>query len=135
VPNRVRPAAAEGLGALAATLSDRARERAVEALTDALRDPCPRLQQAAAQALGRARAHAARPALEALAHRLARQDAVRVLRVLRELAESPAERATLESIERLEERVRKLSAQLDSLQARFEARGSAAEAALPARKG
>ncbi len=58
-----------------------------------------------------------------------------MLRVLRELAESPAERATLESIERLEERVRKLSAQLDSLQARFEARGSAAEAALPARKG
>lgn len=135
VPNNVRHAAAEGLGALAATLSDRARERAVEALIDALRDPCPKLQLAAAQALGRAKAHAARPALEALAHRLARQDAVRVLRVLRELGESPPERAAIEGIERLEERVRKLSAQLESLQARFEARGSAADGPLPERKG
>jgi aminopeptidase N len=124
VPIRARHAVAEGLGALAATLSDRARERAIEALVDALRDPQPRLQMAAAQALGRARAHAAIPALEALARQLPRQDASRVRRVLRELAASAGEAARADELEQLHERLRKLAAKVDDLEARSRAKPS-----------
>jgi len=118
VPDRVRHAAAEGLGALAATLADRPRERAAEALTDALRDPLPRVQLAAAAALGRAKVRAAAPALEALARQLSPQDGARVRRVLRELAASGGESARAEELEQLHERLRKLSARVEELEAR-----------------
>jgi aminopeptidase N len=122
VPNRVRYAAADGLGALAATLSDRAKERAVEALTGALRDPSLKLQLAAARALGRARATGAVPALEALARRLAIQDAVTVRRVLRDLATPAGEAARPAELEQLQERVRSLGSKLDELEARQKVR-------------
>jgi aminopeptidase N len=118
VPNRVRYAAAEGLGALAATLSDRARERAVEALIRSLRDPSLKVQLAAARALGRAKAKAALPALSALARNLARQDAVKVERVLHELRSSGTEAARPAELEQLELRVRQLGAKVDELEAR-----------------
>jgi HEAT repeat protein len=121
-PIRVRHAAAEGLGALAATLADRARERAIEALTDALRDRYPKVQLAAAHALGRARAHGAAPALEALARNLPAQDASRVRRVLRELAAAGNEATRAEELEQLHERLRKLSARLEELEGRLKAR-------------
>jgi aminopeptidase N len=121
VPRRVRHVAAEGLGALAATLSDRAKERAVEALTDALRDPLPRVQLAAARALGQAKARAAAPALEALAQRLARQDQVKVLRVLRGLRTPEQEPARSQELDQLQERVRKLGLEVEELKARAEA--------------
>jgi aminopeptidase N len=122
VPTRVRYAAAEGLGALAATLSDRARERAIEALIDALREPLPKLQMAAAQALGRAKAHAGAPALEALARQLPRQDAARVRRVLRDLAATPGEAARADELDQLHERLRKLAAKVDDLEARLQSK-------------
>jgi len=121
VPARVRHAAAEGLGALCATLSDGPRERGIEALTDALRDPFVRVQLAAAHALGRARAHGAAAALENASRRLARQDASRVRRVLRELRSAPAAAARAEELEQLQERLRKLSAKLEELEARSRA--------------
>jgi HEAT repeat protein len=120
-PRRVRPAAAEGLGALAATLADRPRERAIEALSDALRDPIPRVQLAAARALGHARAREAAPALEALSRRLARQDQVKVLRILRGLRNQPEEPARSQALEQLQERVRKLGLEVEELKARAEA--------------
>jgi aminopeptidase N len=122
VPNRVRHAAADGLGALAATLSDRPRERAIEALTDALRDPLPRVQLAAAHALGRARAYAAGPALDSLARRLAHQDASRVRRVLRELGAGATENARADELDQIQERLRKLSHKLEELEARTKAK-------------
>lgn len=119
VPNTVRHAAAEGLGALAVTLSDRPRERAIEALTDALRDPLPKVELAAAQALGRAKATGAEPALRALAHRLSRQDAAKVRRVIRDLREKAGEASHPRELEELQERVRKLSAKLEELEERL----------------
>jgi aminopeptidase N len=122
VPNRARHAAAEGLGALAPMLPDGPRERAVDALIDALRDPLPRVQLAAAQALGRARAHRAAPALEALARQLSTQDAARVRRVMRELAAAGSEAARAEELEQLNERLRKLVARVEQLEARVESK-------------
>jgi aminopeptidase N len=122
VPMRVRHAAAEGLGALAAMLSDRARERAIEALTDALREPLPKLQLTAAQALGRAKAYGAAPALEALARQLPRQDASRVRRVLRDLGAKAGDAARAEELDQLHERLRKLSAKVEDLEARVKAK-------------
>jgi aminopeptidase N len=121
-PIRVRHAAAEGLGALAATLADRARERAIEALADALRDRYPKVQLAAAHALGRARAHGAAPALEALARNLPAQDASRVRRVLRELAAAGNAAARAEELELIHERLRKLSGKVEELEARLKAK-------------
>jgi len=122
VPRRVRHAAAEGLGTLAATLADRPRERAIEALSDALRDPLPKVQMSAARALGHARAREAEPALEALAQRLSRQDQVRVLRVLRGLRNLEHEPARSQELDLLQERVRKLSHEVDELKARADAK-------------
>lgn len=121
-PIRSRHAAAEGLGALAATLSDRARERAIEALTDALRDPFPKVQLAAAHALGRAKAHGAAAALEALARGLPAQDGSRVRRVLRELGAAASEAARADDLEQIHERLRKLGAKVDELEARLKAK-------------
>jgi aminopeptidase N len=121
VDGRVRPAVADGLGTLAATLADGARARAVEALVDTLRDPSPKVQLAAAHALARAKAHSAAPALEALAQNLAPQDAARVRRVLRELAASAGEGARAEELEQLHERLRKLAARVEELEARTRA--------------
>lgn len=126
VPRRVRHAAAEGLGALAATLAERPRERAVEALTDALRDPRVKVQLAAARALGHAKAREATSELEALAQRLARQDQVQVLRVLRSMHLLEQEPARSQELDQLQERVRKLALQVDELQARAEAKDSKA---------
>src|SRR5690606_14585627 len=64
IPDRVRPAVAEALGELASAFDKRPRERAIEALVDALRDDVPRVRLAAASALGAARATSARAALE-----------------------------------------------------------------------
>lgn len=119
-PRRVRHAAAEGLGALAATLADRPRERAIEALSDALRDPVAKVQLAAARALGHARAREAEPELEALARRLARQDQVKVLRVLRALRSQPEQPARSQELDQLQERVRKLALEVEELKARSE---------------
>jgi aminopeptidase N len=118
VPNRVRHAAAEGLGALAATLSDRARERAIEALVSALRDPVPKVQLAAAHALGQAKAKSALGALAALGRRLPAQDASRVRRVLRDIRGVGGESARSRELEQLEERVRKLTGKVEELEAR-----------------
>ena len=122
VPNKVRYAAAEGLGALGATLADRPREQAIEALISALRDPTPKVHLAAAQALGRCKAKLAAPALEALARRLAHQDAAKVRRVIRELHEAPGDPGRHQELDQLHERVRKLSAQVDELEARMKAK-------------
>lgn len=122
VPARVRHAAAEGVGALTTALADGPRERAIEALIDALRDPLPRVQLAAAHALGRARAHAAAPALESLSRRLAQQDGSRVRRVLRELASGASASARSEELDLIHERLRKLSAKLEELDARAKAK-------------
>jgi aminopeptidase N len=124
VPMRVRHAAAEGLGALAATLSDRPRERAIEALVDALREPLPRLQMAAAYALGRARAHGAASALEAFSRQLPRQDASRVRRLLRELGASAGQAARADELDQVHERLRKLAAKVDELEARLKSKSS-----------
>jgi aminopeptidase N len=122
LPYRATEAAYEALGALAATLADRPRERAIEALSDALRDPLLKVQLSAARALGHARAREAEPALEALAQRLSRQDQVRVLRVLRALRNPEQEPARAQELDQLQERVRKLAQEVDELKARAEAK-------------
>jgi HEAT repeat protein len=96
----------------------------VDALIDALRDPLPRVQLAAAQALGKARAQRAAPALEALAKQLSTQDAARVRRVLRELAATASEAARAEELELLNERLRKLVARVEQLEARVESKNA-----------
>ncbi len=121
-PNRVRHAAAEALGNLAASLSDRERERAIEALENALRDRNPRVYACAAQGLARAKAKGTEPALEALARRLPRQDEVKVLRALASLREAVADPARQREFEQLTDRVRKLSAKLDEVEARLSAK-------------
>jgi tetrahydromethanopterin S-methyltransferase subunit G len=62
------------------------------------------------------------PALEALARNLPEQDASRVRRVLRELAAAANDAARADELEQIQERLRKLSAKVEELEARLKAK-------------
>lgn len=123
-PERVRPAAAEGLGALARGLDKRPRERAIEALVDALRERAPKVPLAAARALGNAKASESAEALEALAKRLPRQEEVKVRRVLAGLREGPPEPALKGELDGLADEVRRLRGRVEDLEAKLRAKGA-----------
>jgi hypothetical protein len=53
---------------------------------------------------------------------LAHQDASKVRRVIRELREAPGDPGRHQELDQLQERVRKLSAQVDELEARLKAK-------------
>ncbi|MBC7173752.1 MAG: HEAT repeat domain-containing protein [Polyangiaceae bacterium] len=102
------------------------RDRAIEALVDALRDGVPKVRLAAASALGRARAKESAGALEALARRLPRQDEVKVRRVLLDLTSEAPESAKKADLDELEDQLRRLRAKVEDLEAKLGAKGSPA---------
>jgi aminopeptidase N len=118
--DRARPAAAYALGVLARRLDKRPRERAVERLVDLLRDHIPRVRLAAAYGLEAARATEATSQLEAYRATLTHQEQVRVDRILSGLrkAEDPRVGAAEKELEELREKLRKLEARVEQLQAR-----------------
>ncbi len=119
--DRARPAAAYALGLLARRLDKRPRERAVERLVELLRDPCRPVRLATVFALEAAHANEAIPQLESFAAGLTVQERVRVDRVIasmRKLDESHAA-ATEKELEELREKLRKLEARLEQLDAKI----------------
>lgn len=105
-------------------VEQRRRERAVEALTDQLRDPRERVRVAAIRALGTLRATEASDAIEKALPSLAEQDHPRMRRVLTGLAAGDPEKGALaelkKHIEKIEERNRKLEERLEKLEAAAE---------------
>ena len=116
-PARTRPSAARALGELARGLDKRPRERAVERLTDLLRDPIASVRLAAVAGLEAAGASEAQGALERFRRQLTQQEAVRVDRVLAKLRRRPQPRlsAAEKELEELRDKLRKLEARLDKL--------------------
>lgn len=114
---RARPAAAQAIGILAARLEVGPRERAVELLCDLLRDPDAVVQRAAAEGLAAAAAVEAVPQLEAYRRRLTHQEQDQVLRLVQRLRHSQQDliKQTGQTLEELQDRVRKLEDQLSSL--------------------
>ncbi len=127
--NRARPAAVLALASLARVLEISAREAAAARLTDLLRDPIPRLRQAAVAGLATLRMGAG--ALEAYRPPLAAQEQVRVDRAL--AAVRKAEGEVLPNLEKqvdeLRDKLRKLEDALAKLTGQHEA------AAKPRKKG
>lgn len=118
--DRARPAAAYALGVLARRLDKRPRERAIERLVDLLRDHVPRVRLASAYGLEAARGTEAVSALEAYRATLTHQEQVRIDRILSGLrkAEDPRVGAAEKELEELREKLRKLEARVEQLQAR-----------------
>jgi aminopeptidase N len=119
---RARPAAARALGALAATLDRRPRERAIEALVDVLRDPDHVMRIAGADGLAAARASEALEALEAFRATVSAQERSRVDRIIDAIRKSgrrDREKADRE-LDELREKVRKLDDTLQRLEARLQ---------------
>lgn len=125
VPTLARPAAAAGLGSLGGALERGPREQVVERLTDLLRDPVPQVRSAAASALAAMRATEAAGAIDAYARRLARQDRVRAERLAADLraAESPQVTALQKQVDELREKLKKVEATLQGVQARVSPNG------------
>lgn len=118
--DRARPAAAYALGVLARRLDKRPRERAIERLVDLLRDHLPRVRLASAYGLEAARATEAISQLQAYRATLTHQEQVRVDRILSGLRKGDDSRvgAAEKELEELREKLRKLEARVESLQAR-----------------
>ncbi|MEM1414810.1 MAG: HEAT repeat domain-containing protein, partial [Myxococcota bacterium] len=115
----VRPHAAGAIGALLRQLEGRAKERAREALVDALRDEVPRVRAAAAAALVAGKAREAGAALDAYRTTLPFQDQVRLDRQRRGLARGDGGLRDAEKrIEKLEDQLRRLEDQLRQVEAR-----------------
>lgn len=119
--DRARPAAAYALGMLARLLDKRPRERAVERLVELLRDPCRPVRIASVFGLEVARGTEAIAELEAFAATLTVQERVRVDRVLANLRKGEDARAaaTEKELEELREKLRKLEARIEQLDARL----------------
>ena len=120
--DRARPAAAQALGSLARVLERRGREAAIERLVDLLRDPVARVREAAVQGLRAAQASEAAGALEAYAAGLAEQQRVGVMKAVRALraAESPKVAAVDKQLAEVQDRLRRLEAELGRLRDRVE---------------
>lgn len=110
-----RPAAATGLGLLYAHLDEAPKSRVSEALVDALRDPNRAVAAAAASALVDARVPGVDGALDAYLDRVPPQDRSRLERARRKQQKPAPKDARLE---RLEDKLRKLEAELAKLAGR-----------------
>jgi aminopeptidase N len=124
--------AIEALAASARFMERRLRDRAVEALCDALRDPRERVRMSAIHGLGALRAKEAAPQVETAMCTLPLQDHPRVRRLLLSMRagdgdESQTAKLT-KRIEELEEKSRKLEERLDRLAAEAEVNPSASSA-------
>lgn len=113
---RVRPAAATALGVLARHLDEPQRIEALDALSEALRDPIGRVRAAAAAALSTTRAHDRIDELEAYRARLPHQEQVRLDRHLRRLRGGPGPNKTQRRVEELEQILRKLESRLEKME-------------------
>lgn len=112
----VRPAAAEGIAKLLPRLEPALRADAVDALVRALRDPIPRVGQAAANGLVQSKASEAIDALETYKSCLSNQEAPRLQRGLRKLRRGDDQPGMDKRIEGLEEELRKLRTRLSDLE-------------------
>jgi HEAT repeat protein len=121
-PYNARPASVFGLGELGKNLERGERERARERLVDLLRDPVPRIRQAALLALGNLGDTDALAALTAYRASVSEQEQLGVDRVLRALrgSEAPRTAALEKHVDELEGKLRKLDDALQRLQARIE---------------
>lgn len=118
LPQKARPHAIQGVGVLLRHAKDAARERAIEALLDLLRDEHPKVRDAAAVALTLGKAREAREALEAHRLRLTSQERVRFERRLRALDRGEGTASeTDKRVEKLEKLVRRLTERLEKLEA------------------
>ena len=124
------PAAINALAACAAHQEKRHADRAAELFSDQLSDPRERVRLAAAGALGRLKAKAHVGDLEAAIKRLPEQVHARVRRIIMGItgdADGKGETAALkETIEKLEDRCRRMGERLDKLEAAAELEGSEA---------
>jgi aminopeptidase N len=118
--DRARPAAAYALGVLARSLDKRPRERAIERLVELLRDACRPVRLATVLGLEVARAIEAIAAIEAFAAGLTNQERVRVARVVAAMRRAEASHAdgTEKELEELRDKLRKLEARIEQLDAR-----------------
>jgi aminopeptidase N len=121
-PFNARPASVFGLGELGRNLLRGERERARERLVDLLRDPVPRIRQAALMALGNLGDPDALSALTAYRASVSEQEQLGVDRVLRALrsSETPRTAALEKHVDELEGKLRKLDDALQRLEARIE---------------
>lgn len=123
--NRARPAAVLALAELARTQDRPARERAAEQLVDLLRDPIPRVRQAALSGLQKLRVGAAIPAVTAYRAPLPVQEQVRVDAVLADLrqGEDAATARVEKELEELRATLRKVEDRVARLAGESEADG------------
>ncbi len=115
------PTAVVALASCAAHQEKRLKDRAVELLCDQLRDPRERVRMAAAGALGGLKAAQAVPALEAAIKRLPEQVHARIRRMIMGISgDANGKRETTalkETMEKLEDRLRKMADRIDKLEA------------------
>jgi aminopeptidase N len=114
-------AAIESLAACADHLERRIRDRAIETITDQLRDPRDRVRGAAVRALARLKATGSIPAIEGAMKLLPEQEQPRVRRALMGMSgdgKGKTDAATLKkTVEKLEDRLRKVVERLDKIDA------------------
>lgn len=125
---KARPSAVAALGGLARVLDRGGRERAIEALVDRLRDPSPRVREAAVTGLRVAEASVAAEAIEAYARPLAAQFRIPHMRTVDGLRRgaSPKVAALEKEVGELQDRLRKLEDEVNKLRDR--AKGAAKDA-------
>ncbi len=116
--HRNRGAALRALGRLGKFLEKRDRERVVEYLIAALRDPHTSVQQAATDALATLKVVSAIPAIEAFAATLSHQESVAISRTVSALR--APEDAKLAGLEKELEELRKASRKLEDRLAKLE---------------
>jgi len=119
LPIKARPHAVQAVGVLLRHAKDAARERAIEALRDLLRDESPKVRDAAAVALTIGRAREAREDLERHRLRLTPQERVRFDRRLRALDRGENGNETEKRVEELEKQLRKLTERLEKAEAKL----------------
>ncbi|MFN8440781.1 MAG: M1 family aminopeptidase [Caldilineaceae bacterium] len=107
------------IGSIGVGTEKAVRERIIDALVDALRDPADRLARNAASALTTMRVTQAIPEIEALARRLNLQQRVEVERTIRVLRQQDKldDSALKKQVEELAEKVRRLEDQIQRIQA------------------
>ncbi len=125
VSNRVRPAIIGGLGDIGKGLEKAERERVRETLEDLLRDPYFKVQFASFFSLIEMRAVEAIPALQAYSRGLAEQNEIWVKRSIRSLESHDKSdgSALKKQVEQLDEKIRKLTDQLQRLEAQVSVMG------------
>lgn len=122
-PTKVRPHAAQAVGALARQLEKRPREEAIEALEDALRDPNRRVRDAALIGLCGAGAKEKLGAIDAYLRTLPKQDQTRLRRHTKALRREDASLPKAERrIDELERKLAKLTERCERLEGKLRAK-------------